>query len=68
MGQIFELLVIRWPLALVVHIDQCPYGKIQCPLMFRKIPEAEHHQPRVHLAMVEKVEISGVTQEYDLTS
>ncbi len=46
-------------MALVVHIDQRPYGKTRCPLVFRKIPETERHQPRVHLAAVEKVDISG---------
>ena len=59
MGQIFELPEIRGPMALVVHINQHPYGKIQCPLVFRKIPKAKRHQLRVHLAVVEKVDISG---------
>ncbi len=55
-------------MALEVHIYQRPYGTIGCPFAFRKIPEAGPRRPKVHLAAVEKVDISGVTQEYDLTS
>ncbi len=55
-------------MALLVHIDQRPYGPIRCPLVFRKVLRAEHRQLKVHLTAVEKVDMSGVTQEYNVTS
>lgn len=54
----------RWRL---VHINQCPYGAIRHVLVLRKILEVELRRSRIHsVAVLEKLNVSGVTQDYDL--
>ena len=53
---------------MVVHIDQRPYGTIRYPLAFRKILDTELRQSHVHSILIEKADVIGATQEYDLTS
>jgi len=54
-------------MALVVPINQRPYGTILHLQASRKGPEAFSVVSRVHFAAVEKVDHRAVIQKYDLT-